>query len=169
MSGVSGPVLEARGVSKSFGGLRAVGGVSFTLGEGEILGVAGPNGSGKSTLFNLITGIPYAPDAGEVHFDGERVDRMAPHVIYRRGLSRTFQKDAEFPDLSARETVEVAGAFGRKLRSAALGRAIDAALDEVGFEDSRRDMPSGGTVGVREEAAHDRLRADRNAESAHAR
>ncbi len=63
-------ILTAENLTKSFGGLRAVGGVSFALAENEILGVAGPNGSGKSTLFNILTSIPFPADSGRIVFDG---------------------------------------------------------------------------------------------------
>ncbi|MBN9890352.1 ABC transporter ATP-binding protein [Salipiger abyssi] len=134
------PILELKGVTKTFGGLTAVNDVSFTVHRGEVFGVAGPNGSGKSTLFNCITGIPFGPSGGEITFDGKRIDGMAPHRIFRAGLSRTFQKDAEFPDLTARETVALGGHYGAGIGRQALAQATEAALDLVEFEPSRRDM-----------------------------
>ena len=134
------PVLELRGVGKTFGGLKAVDGVSMSVMQGEMLGIAGPNGSGKSTLFNITTGIPFGPSAGEVLLEGERVDRWPAHRIARAGLTRTFQKDAEFPDLSARETAAMGAAYGAdRPASEALDRA-EAALDRVDFPKSRREM-----------------------------
>ncbi|MGI3168583.1 ABC transporter ATP-binding protein [Pseudooceanicola sp. C21-150M6] len=134
------PILDLRGVTKKFGGLTAVNDVSFTVTPGEIYGVAGPNGSGKSTLFNCITGIPFGPTAGEIRFKGARIDGARPHQIFRQGLSRTFQKDAEFPDLTARETVALGGHYGGALRGTALKDATEEALELVQFDEARRDM-----------------------------
>ena len=81
-------ILQADNLTKSFGGLRAVGGVSFTLDVDEILGIAGPNGSGKSTLFNIVTGIPFGPDSGRVIFEGKEIQDVAPEDLARSGLAR---------------------------------------------------------------------------------
>jgi len=93
-------LLVAENVSKTFGALRAVDDVSFSVDEGEVLGIAGPNGSGKSTLFNIITGIPFHPSSGQITFAGLRIDRLAPHAISRSGIARTFQTETEFESLS---------------------------------------------------------------------
>lgn len=92
-------------VGKSFGALRAVDGVSFSVAAGEVLGIAGPNGSGKSTLFNIITGIPFRPDRGAITFAGERIERLAPHLIARRGIARTFQTETDFETLSVEDNM----------------------------------------------------------------
>jgi len=133
-------ILDIKGVTKTFGGLTAVNNVSFTVARGEIFGIAGPNGSGKSTLFNCITGIPFGPSGGEILFKGEQIRRWRPHAIARAGLVRTFQKDAEFPDLTARESVLLSGHYGAGLRGAEAKVAIETALDLVRFETSRWDM-----------------------------
>src|SRR5260370_22248475 len=83
-------VLEVRDLTKSFGGIRAVDGVSFAVHEGEILGLIGPNGSGKSTLFNCILG-QLAPTSGEVRADGRRITGMRPCDLNRLRIGRTFQ------------------------------------------------------------------------------
>jgi branched-chain amino acid transport system ATP-binding protein len=83
-------LFEAQNISISFGGIRAVDGVSFTVGEGEIFAIVGPNGAGKSTIFNLISRI-YEPTGGCLTFDGQDITRVAPHTIARRGIARTFQ------------------------------------------------------------------------------
>ncbi len=101
-------VLEVAGLSKSFGGIAAVDGVSFEVHEGEILGIIGPNGSGKSTLFNCILG-QLAPSAGEVRIDGKLVTGMRPCDLNRLGVSRTFQLLQVFPGLSVRENLILAG------------------------------------------------------------
>lgn len=135
-------LLEVRDACKTFGGLRAVDGVSFSVAEGEIFGIAGPNGSGKSTLFNCITGIPYGPSSGEVRFRGSRINGRPPHAIARAGLMRTFQVDAEFPDLSGRETVRLGATYSGGLSGSAAGRRVSGALDQVGLDPARADMPT---------------------------
>jgi len=102
------PVLEVRGLYKSFGGISAVENVSFEVHEGEILGIIGPNGSGKSTLFNCILG-QLKPTAGGVHVDGRSVTGLRPCDLNRLGVSRTFQLLQVFPQLSVRENLILAG------------------------------------------------------------
>lgn len=136
------PLLDIRQAEKRFGGLKAVDRVSFSVAENQIFGIAGPNGSGKSTLFNLITGIPYRPTAGEIRFGGRRIDPWPAHRIARAGLCRTFQKDAEFPDLSATETALVGAVFGGGLSRREAPQRVGEALDRVALDRSRRDMKS---------------------------
>ena len=100
-------VLEVRDLSKQFGGIHAVEGVSFDVNEGEILGIIGPNGSGKSTLFNCILGQLH-PSAGEVRLDGRAVTGMRPCDLNRLGVSRTFQLLQVFPELTVRENLILA-------------------------------------------------------------
>lgn len=83
-------LLSIEGLGIGFGGIRAVNDVTFSVRPGEILSVIGPNGAGKTTLFNMISGV-YRPDAGRVVLDGEDVTAIEPHLLARRGLSRTFQ------------------------------------------------------------------------------
>ncbi|MCO7643858.1 ATP-binding cassette domain-containing protein, partial [Pseudomonas sp. S 311-6] len=97
-------LLEVAGVGISFGGLRAVHDVSFNVRAGEIVSVIGPNGAGKTTLFNMLSGV-YQPGSGEVRLDGEPVTGMAPHLLARRGMSRTFQNLQIFPAMTALENV----------------------------------------------------------------
>lgn len=101
------PLLSARGVSKYFGGLRAVDGVSFDVLPGEILGILGPNGAGKTVLFNLISGI-YEPTSGEVWFRNGRIDGLPPFVIAQKGIGRTFQIVKPFASLTVLQNVLVA-------------------------------------------------------------
>ena len=100
-------VLAVRDLSKHFGGIVAVDGVSFEVNEGEILGIIGPNGSGKSTLFNCILG-QLQPTTGNVHLDGRVVTGMRPCDLNRLGVSRTFQLLQVFPQLTARDNVILA-------------------------------------------------------------
>ena len=104
--GGSGLLLEVRGVSKQFGGVRAVRDCSFDVAEGEIKAVIGPNGAGKTTLFNVITGF-YAPTAGVVRFRGRALTGLPAHRLARLGLSRTFQNVQLFPSLTVVENVMI--------------------------------------------------------------
>jgi branched-chain amino acid transport system permease protein len=98
------PLLEVEGLSKSFGGLRAVDDLSFVVREGTITGLIGPNGSGKTTAFNLIDGM-MRPDKGDVRFDGRRVARLHPWSRAHAGLGRTFQITRLFREMSVLENV----------------------------------------------------------------
>jgi len=127
-------VLEARGLSKAFGGLLAVAEVDLAVAEGEALGIAGPNGSGKSTLFNLLTKVPFAADSGTVLLDGRPLDSVPAHAIARLGVARTFQRESVFPSLSAIDNVLLAAEGSRKARGfAARLRLAERALDGAGF------------------------------------
>ncbi len=101
------PVLEVTDVRKSFGGVRAVDGVSFALPRGEIRALIGPNGAGKTTLFNILTG-QLAAEAGRVRFRGRSIAGATPWAIWRLGISRTFQITATFATLTVLENVQVA-------------------------------------------------------------
>ena len=100
-----GEILSVEGASKSFGSLRAVDDISFTVDAGEIFGIAGPNGSGKSTLFNIITSIPFPSDTGRIVFDDRPIQRMRANQICRAGVARTFQKETAFDTLSTLDNV----------------------------------------------------------------
>jgi branched-chain amino acid transport system ATP-binding protein len=99
--------LVLRGVSKSFGGLRAVSDVSLNVGARSIFGLIGPNGAGKTTLFNLVTGV-YRSDAGTIHFGETDLSRLAPAAIASAGVARTFQNVRLFAQLTALENLLVA-------------------------------------------------------------
>lgn len=101
-------VLEVTNLTKHFGGIAAVAGVSFEVREGEILGLIGPNGCGKSTLFNCILG-QLRPSGGEVRLDGRVVTGMRPSDLNRLGVSRTFQLLQVFPQLSVIENLILSG------------------------------------------------------------
>ncbi len=103
-------LLELRGVSKSFGGLKVISDLDLHVNEGEVVSVIGPNGAGKTTLFNLITGI-YRPDAGEILLDGESLVGLDPHKITNRGVARTFQTLRLFLNMTVKENV-MAAAYG---------------------------------------------------------
>jgi branched-chain amino acid transport system ATP-binding protein len=126
-------LLAASSISKRFGGLAALAGVSLAVRRGEIFGLIGPNGAGKTTLFNVLTGL-HAPDEGEFAFDGVRLTGMKPHRVAEHGIARTFQNIRLFANMSALENVMVgrharsrAGVLGAVLRDAAT-RAEEAAI-----------------------------------------
>ena len=102
------PLLSLRSVSKSFGGLRAVDGVSFDVLRGSVTGLIGPNGAGKSTLFDLITGVT-RPDNGSVRLDGTELVGRPPDAIARAGLGRTFQTPRIFAGMSVWENLMAGG------------------------------------------------------------
>ncbi|MBB2720930.1 UNVERIFIED_ORG: branched-chain amino acid transport system ATP-binding protein [Rhizobium etli] len=102
------PILSVRNIGKSFGGIRAVDGVSFEVNKGEILGLIGPNGSGKSTLFNCILG-QLTPDAGEVTVNGKNVSGMRASDLNKLGVGRTFQQLSVFPKMSVLDNIILAG------------------------------------------------------------
>ena len=97
-------LLSIEGLGISFGGLKAVNDVSFTVKPGEIVSVIGPNGAGKTTLFNMISGV-YQPGSGKVMLNGEDVTAMSPHLLARRGMCRTFQNLQVFQSMTVLENV----------------------------------------------------------------
>lgn len=127
-------LLSVERLSRRFGALAALEDVSFEIAEHERHAVIGPNGAGKTTLFNLITGH-LAPTGGLIHFDGAPIHGLAPHVVARRGLSRSFQRTSLFVGLTVLENLRLAAAagargsyriFGRLER---LARPLDKALE----------------------------------------
>ncbi|MBI4756971.1 MAG: ABC transporter ATP-binding protein [Betaproteobacteria bacterium] len=145
-------LLEARGLTKRFGGVTALSDVSFTILRGEIYGLIGPNGAGKTSLFNVLTGI-YAPNAGSMSFEGRPLDRLTPDRVADRGIARTFQNLRLFGNLPALENVMIgrhvrtrSGVFGAILRTgptrreeADIARRARELLEYVGIQ-RRADM-----------------------------
>jgi branched-chain amino acid transport system ATP-binding protein len=105
-------IIEVKEVNKYFGGLKALQNISFTLGEGEILGLIGPNGAGKTTLFNIIAGT-FPPTSGSVQFNGEEITFQEPREICHKGISRTYQLVRPFSSLTVYENVLVGLYFGK--------------------------------------------------------
>lgn len=148
-------LLEIRGVTKRFGGLKAVSDVSFSVQEGEILSVIGPNGAGKSTLFKLIASF-LRTTAGEVLFRGERISNLSPHVVARKGVVRTFQETMIFKDMTVRDNVIVShhlrskasllgyffGVAAAHADEAEFGRSADEILTFLGLGDIRNEVAS---------------------------
>jgi branched-chain amino acid transport system ATP-binding protein len=126
--------LEARGLVKSFGGIRAVDLVDFDVEPGEIVGLMGPNGAGKSTLINLLTGM-IAPDEGTVHYGGRRIHSKPAHRIARQGIGRTFQIVRPFAQMTVRQNVMVGTLFAAQRISQKEARErAESALRLVGLE-----------------------------------
>ncbi len=101
------PDLEIQGLTKRFGGLRAVTEVDLSVAPGELAGLIGPNGAGKTTVFNMISGL-YVPTAGDIRFQGVSTAGMEPHEISQLGIGRTFQNIRLFPNLSVLDNVRIA-------------------------------------------------------------
>jgi branched-chain amino acid transport system ATP-binding protein len=104
-------LLELKGVTKRFGGVAALNGVTISVTQGEILGVIGPNGAGKTTLLNCVSGV-YKPDAGEIWWRGSAITGMRPHRVARLGIGRTFQIVKPFGSMTVRENAAVGALFG---------------------------------------------------------
>ena len=147
--------LETLNLTKSFGGLCAVDGVSFTASTGELTCITGPNGAGKTTVFNLLTGF-YAPDAGRVLLDGRDITRLSPAARAREGVTRTFQNIRLLDELSALDNLTTAmhGELNGSLidtllptrrRSQALAQAQAFAREQLAFLglEAYADMPAG--------------------------
>ena len=100
-------ILHIEGLSKLFGGLRAVNNFALTLRQGELNGLIGPNGAGKTTVFNMITGV-YTPTSGNIEFSGRPINGMEPFQINQLGIARTFQNIRLFPNLTVLDNVRIA-------------------------------------------------------------
>ncbi len=131
-------LLEVSRLTRFFGGLRAVGDLSFSVGQGEILGLIGPNGAGKTTAFNLVTGF-VRPSSGSILLDGESVVGMKPHKVAARGIARTFQIVTPFPGLTVRENVTLA-AFLRHRRRPEAEAAAGEVLSRLGLAHRAGDL-----------------------------
>jgi branched-chain amino acid transport system permease protein len=140
-------VLSARGVSVSFGGLRALDDVDLTVSEGQLVGLIGPNGAGKTTFIDAISG--FVPYGGRVELDGRALDGQAAHARAQRGLARTWQSLELFDDLTVRENLAVASyrpsawatAIETLSRPVGTTDAADAALELLGLEAVADAMP----------------------------
>jgi branched-chain amino acid transport system permease protein len=135
------PILETRGLTRTFGGLVAVDRVDFTVREGEIRAVIGPNGAGKTTLFNLITGV-LSPTSGRILFRGDDITGLAAHHISQRGVARTVQVTSIFPTLTVAENIWL-GAQSRgplhplaqRSKLPAVRRQVDEIIALVGLQE----------------------------------
>jgi branched-chain amino acid transport system ATP-binding protein len=128
-------LLEVSNVSKRFGGVQAVHNLTFSVGEGEIVGLIGPNGAGKSTVFNLINGV-HAPDQGRIVFQGQDITAKPPYRVARYGLARTHQIVQPLAGMTVLENCTVGACFGRQNLSLARAReVVREAAEIVGLAD----------------------------------
>jgi branched-chain amino acid transport system ATP-binding protein len=148
-------LLQIKAVTKRFGGLVAVNNVSFAVREREILSVIGPNGAGKSTLFKLISSF-LSPTSGEVLFRGQRISGLAPHIVARKGVVRTFQETTIFKGMTVRDNVIIAhhlrsnaslagfylGTNTARRDEAEFGRSADEIIDFLGLGVQRHEIAS---------------------------
>jgi branched-chain amino acid transport system ATP-binding protein len=132
-------LLEARGISKSFRGLRAVAEVSFDVPRGAIVALIGPNGAGKTTCFNMIAGV-YPPDTGAIAFDGRPIHGLRPDQVCAAGIGRTFQLVKPFAGLSVLDNV-IVGALERSPGAAAARVHAAAIVEKLGLG-AKRDLPA---------------------------
>jgi branched-chain amino acid transport system ATP-binding protein len=140
-------LLEARGLSKRFGGVQAVAGLDLDVAEGEVVGLIGPNGAGKTTAFNLLSGF-LEPDAGQVRFRGRSVLGLKPHTICALGLARTFQIVRPFPRLSVLDNVLV-GALARHADAREARHRARAVVERLGLGPKAAALASGLTLAER--------------------
>jgi len=139
-------LMEVSGITKRFGGLLAVSDVSFSINEGEILGLIGPNGAGKTTLFNLVNGV-FKPDKGTVKFDGQDITRRPPNDVVHLGLARTHQIVKPLYGMSVLENVIVGACFGRDYLHLKPARKVAMeVLERVGLAHSAEKPASGLTI-----------------------
>ncbi|MDF3073009.1 MAG: hypothetical protein K0S54_676 [Alphaproteobacteria bacterium] len=125
-------ILEVTKVGKRFGGVEAVRDLSFSVAQGEILGMIGPNGAGKTTVFNLISGV-VEPTNGRIVFDGKDIQGKRPDQICTAGIARTFQTSSLLSGMSARENVHVASLFRREKGGRTADQITDQALALCGL------------------------------------
>jgi branched-chain amino acid transport system ATP-binding protein len=133
-------ILELKEVRKFFGGVKAVESFSLDVGEGEIVGLIGPNGAGKSTLFNCVAGV-FPPTAGEILFQGEKVNRQKPWDLCRKGLARTFQIVKPFASRTVLYNVMV-GAFATTDKRAEAEQRALKVLHDLHME-GKKDLRAG--------------------------
>ena len=135
-------MLKCIGVSKEFGGLKALKKVDFTVNENEIAGLVGPNGSGKSTLLNVISGV-YKPDSGKVLFMNEDISKLPPYLICSKGITKTSQSVQSFPDMTTLENVLAGVLFGQKeVKEHDPLRKAKELLEFVGLDQEKFNIPA---------------------------
>ena len=142
--------LEIKNLTKYFGGVRAIADISFSIEEGELLGIIGPNGSGKSTLFNLIGGV-FPPRQGEIIFQNTDITGLSPHIIARKGIVRTYQTTTTFCNLTALKNVMIGqimnhdrgvwhALFGNREDEKKISSKAEELLEFVGLINDRNKM-----------------------------
>jgi len=137
-------ILEVKDLSKHFGGLAALSGVSFTLEPGEILGLIGPNGAGKSTTLRAISGLIH-PDSGEIIFQGRRIDTLSPQDVVREGIAHVPEGRRIFPFMTVRENLNM-GAFRRKDKEE-IQKNLETVFEHFPILRERRNQKGGSLSG----------------------
>ncbi len=132
------PLLEAHGLIKSFGGLRATDTVDLAVEPGTVHALIGPNGAGKSTLVNLLSGR-ILPDAGRIVLQGQDISKAPAYRRVQMGIAYTFQITSVFPNMTIEANVELAAMARHKARDA-MAQAVDHALETVGLSDRRQQL-----------------------------
>ncbi len=133
-------ILEVKSVTKAFGGLLAVDDVTFTMFEGEILGLIGPNGAGKTTLFNVINGV-YKPTKGHIVFAGQDITGLPPYEVVNKGLSRTHQIVKPLNEMTVIENVVVGACFGSEnLGLEPARRVANEVLEFIGLDKYKDEL-----------------------------
>ena len=135
-------ILEVKSLSKFFGKLAAVNDLSFSLAQGEILGMMGPNGAGKTTVFNLLTGT-FLPDNGQVTFKGEDITKLSPSKRCRKGIGRTYQIPQPFNKLTVYENLLVGAVHGGGFSEKNARERIDEILNIVGLYSKKNQLAGG--------------------------
>lgn len=152
-------ILELDGLTRTFGGLRAVDNVTTQVNQGELFGLIGPNGAGKTTLFNLISGFT-PPSSGEVRFKGEPITGLSAHKIAHKGMSRTFQNLRVFPNMTVFDNISVgalgmigvgpfSSLWGGKTRAREISERSWAMLEKVGLAGHADDLAANLSYGKR--------------------
>jgi branched-chain amino acid transport system ATP-binding protein len=141
-------ILEAKSLTKYFGGLAALKSVDFELREHEILGLIGPNGAGKTTLANVISGV-YLPTSGGVIFDGKDVTRSPAHIRCRLGIGRTFQIMHPFEDLNLLQNVMVGLLFGRGTGMTEASRKAREICESLGLSQVEKKVAKLGVLEIK--------------------
>jgi branched-chain amino acid transport system ATP-binding protein len=150
-------ILQVDGVTKRFGGLRALSNITFDMPEGQVLGVIGPNGAGKTTLFNVINGV-YRPEEGRISFREKDITGIRPDLLARLGLARTHQIVRPLNELTVRENVMAGACFGRENHGLkAAGVIADEVLEFVGLAAHCRQLA--GSLNVAEKKRLEMARA----------
>jgi branched-chain amino acid transport system permease protein len=151
------PIVVATDVTKQFGGVRALDGVSLTVHEGELIGLVGPNGSGKTTLVNLLSGL-FRPTGGSIVVGGVDIVQLPPHQIAHVGVARTYQIPRPFASMTVRDNVAIALMFGRSPSGLAAARnGAEEHLALVGLDDLADALP--GEVNLHERQLLEMARA----------
>jgi branched-chain amino acid transport system ATP-binding protein len=134
-------ILQVTDVSKSFSGLEVLKNISFSVAEGEMLGLIGPNGAGKTTLFNIISGV-LKPNGGRVVFAGKDITGYRPHKVSKLGIARTFQIPQPFSEMTVLENVKAAAIFSNSARRGKLPKDAKILCEMTGLKE-KMNRPAG--------------------------